>query len=568
MPKISVIMPVYNTKEEWLRNAIESILNQTYTDFEFIIINDGSTNNAREVILSYNDERIKYIEQENQGIAVTLNNGLDIAKGDYVARMDSDDISLPERFKKQVDFLDNNADISILGSWFEIFPEMQVIKHPATVKYIDLIRCCFIGHPTIMLRKCDLDKYNLRYNSSYKCEDYELWSRAIRNLKFYNLQEILLKYRWHGDNLSIATNLFLEHDRKVKQNMLEFLTDDKELQQKIWNLIFQPPVEQKLKYSFWERIFSIKNWSSNGKKQKIITIFGIKLKFRRYKKNLVVRLMGGLGNQMFQFAFGKALEAKTGRKVYFDKSWFEEAQKTIVNTKGENQDGVVMRKFDLDVFNLSADYATNEQLTDCKKKIYEQKFFTFDKSLLKKEKSALYEGYFQNEGYFKNITNIIKKDFTFPDISKDDEFNQKWIKRINECTNPVFIHLRRGDYLNLKGWALSFDYYKEAIQYIKEHIDSPTFFVFGQDCEEYIKQEFNNIDANFEVIGENNSKNKEDWKDIVLMQECKHAIIANSTFSWWAAWLGRANDGIVVAPSPFVNGEDGIICDNWIKIKR
>ncbi len=113
MPKISVVMPVYNTKEEWLREAIESILNQSYKDFEFIIIDDGSDKSIEPIVNSYNDARIVLIRQENLGIAKSLNYGFKISKGEYIARMDSDDISLPERFEKQVNFLDKNPQISV-----------------------------------------------------------------------------------------------------------------------------------------------------------------------------------------------------------------------------------------------------------------------------------------------------------------------------------------------------------------------------------------------------------------------------------------------------------------------
>ena len=104
MPKISVIMTVYNTEEKYLREAIESVLNQTFSDFEFIIVDDGSTNNAVEVVKSYRDERIKLVlNGKNLGMAKSSNIGLEMAQGEYIARMDSDDISLPERFEKQVE---------------------------------------------------------------------------------------------------------------------------------------------------------------------------------------------------------------------------------------------------------------------------------------------------------------------------------------------------------------------------------------------------------------------------------------------------------------------------------
>ncbi len=168
----------------------------------------------------------------------------------------------------------------------------------------------------------------------------------------------------------------------------------------------------------------------------------------------------------------------------------------------------------------------------------------------------------------ENIAKKIKNDFSFPEIEQDDLHNQIWLQKIKNCINPVFVHIRKGDYVNL-GVDLPIDYYKNAIDYVKKQIKEPTFFIFGQDCQEYINSEFKEINAQFEIIGEQNSNNKEDWKDIMLMTACKHAILANSTFSWWAAWLGRANsDGPVIAPSPWFYGEDGIICKNWIKIKR
>ena len=277
-------MAVYNTKEEWLRESIESILTQTLTDFEFIIINDGSTNNAEEVILSYKDMRIKYIKQENQGLAKSLNNGMDIAQGEYIARMDSDDISLPERFEKQISFLEKNPEISLVGTSYEMFPERKIVLHPDKVKFVDLLKGCFIAHPTVMFRKADFEKYNLKYNETFKAaQDYDLWSRAIRYLNFANLEEVLLKYRHHEESISVSKKEIQNTNaQKVRQNMLDFLTDDMEMQNRIKNAVFNNVIANSVskKYSFWERIFSVKN----SAKHKIITILGIHIKLKRNKK--------------------------------------------------------------------------------------------------------------------------------------------------------------------------------------------------------------------------------------------------------------------------------------------
>jgi len=316
------------------------------------------------------------------------------------------------------------------------------------------------------------------------------------------------------------------------------------------------------------RYFNVKDQKIESKKQRVICLFGINFKCKASEEVKIVKIAGGLGNQMFQYAFGKALEYEQKQKVLFDDSWFLESKKEIVNNKKENSIGVVMRGYGLDIFSLDIPFASDRQIKSCKNRIYEKKDFIYDRELLKDYGSSYYIGYFQNENYFKKIRSQIKGAFRFPPIHPSDKFNYEWLNKIRKSKNSVFIHLRRGDYLNLQGWALSTNYYKKAVRYIKENVENPCFFVFGQNCSDYLKKEFN-IDASFEIIGETNSENNEDWKDLVLMKACKHAIIANSTFSWWAAWLGRANtEGIVIAPTPFVNGRDEIVCDNWIKIKR
>jgi len=278
--------------------------------------------------------------------------------------------------------------------------------------------------------------------------------------------------------------------------------------------------------------------------------------------------MGGLGNQMFQYAFGKALENKIGKDVLFDNSWFRESKKYVVNDKGENSHGIVMRDYALNIFNLNISFANASEVANCKNKISEKEGFIYDKNLLENKESTYFTGYFQNENYFKDIKNKIYKEFTFPEIPKTDKYNQEWLNKIKKSENSVFIHIRRGDYLKIKGSTLSNNYYNKAVKYIKTRVKNPSFFVFCQNCYEYIKNEFN-IDDSFEFIDGLNSENNEDWKDLIRMKECKHGIIANSTFSWWAAWLGKSNlEGIVIAPTPWLGKKDQIICENWVKIER
>jgi glycosyltransferase involved in cell wall biosynthesis len=123
--RITVLMPVYNG-EKYLREAIDSIFNQTFTDFEFLIVDDGSTDNSVEIINSYQNSRINLVKNDkNEGLVYTLNRGLSLAKGEYIARMDCDDISLPERLKKQIDFLDSNSEIAVVGTWIKVINEKE-----------------------------------------------------------------------------------------------------------------------------------------------------------------------------------------------------------------------------------------------------------------------------------------------------------------------------------------------------------------------------------------------------------------------------------------------------------
>lgn len=202
-PKVSVLIPVYNTPEKYLREAIESILVQTFKDFELILVNDGSTNNAEEVILSYVDPRIVYVKNnDNLQLIQTLNKGLGLCRGEYIARFDSDDISLPSRLEKQVNFLDTDKEIGVVGSWYERIPtrdEWQAPSGDLEIKTDLLFFGCVLAHPSVMFRR----SLNIQYSSEYlHCEDYALWLDLIDRTKFATIPESLIRYRCHGGSIS------------------------------------------------------------------------------------------------------------------------------------------------------------------------------------------------------------------------------------------------------------------------------------------------------------------------------------------------------------------------------
>ena len=197
--KISVIMSVYNG-EKYLREAIDSILNQTFKDFEFIIINDGSIDKSLEIIQSYNDDRIKIVNQGNTGLAKALNNGIAISKSDFIARMDADDIAYPERIQKQYEFLLGNPDYIIVGSNAKIIDKAGYFVRDSNLSTTDeemkgmLPSTPFI-HPSVMFRKNIFYKAGQYPEYMLKAQDVVLFNSMTKYGKFANIPEHLMQYR-------------------------------------------------------------------------------------------------------------------------------------------------------------------------------------------------------------------------------------------------------------------------------------------------------------------------------------------------------------------------------------
>lgn len=225
-PTVSVLMPVYNA-EKYLSKSIESVLNQTFEDFEFLIFNDGSVDKTKEIIESYQDNRIRFFDNtENQGYLVHLNNGIEKTRGKYIARIDADDIALPNRLEKQVEFLEKNPDFAIVGSLIDIIDENgNYIEQkennftPQELKFRLFYKNDFI-HSSITGRTDIFKKYF--YNSDfYTAEDYFLWSEISKQYKVAIYPEVLVLYRHHNESITIKRKEF--QDNKVKKIYAENL---------------------------------------------------------------------------------------------------------------------------------------------------------------------------------------------------------------------------------------------------------------------------------------------------------------------------------------------------------
>jgi len=227
MPKVSVLMPVYKTNEKYLREAIESILTQTFSDFEFLILDDYPEDSRETIVKSYADKRIKYIKNEqNMGITPSRNKLIKMAKGEYLAVMDHDDISLPDRFEKEVAYLDEHPEVGVVSCFHKRIVSHQQLIYP--IENDDIIRsivkgACCVLHPASMIRKQILIENNVCYEEEYSpCEDFMLWARLIEYTKFHNIPEFLFLYRDHEENTSHIQSKKMEIATK---EIIEFMAN-------------------------------------------------------------------------------------------------------------------------------------------------------------------------------------------------------------------------------------------------------------------------------------------------------------------------------------------------------
>lgn len=223
-PVVSVILPVYNS-EKYVKAAIDSILKQTFTELELIIINDGSTDNSASIIQSFKNERIIYIEQKNIGLAATLNKGIETASGEFIARQDADDISLPDRLQHQLDFFKKYESVALLGTAAEIINEQgsrtnRFHRHPVNnnvLKFYLVFDNPFV-HSSVMFRKKAIEEIGNYTNDSSVFEDHNLWSRMARKYNVANLPLSFLQYREVESGISKSTS---DYSTRVKNQCVE-----------------------------------------------------------------------------------------------------------------------------------------------------------------------------------------------------------------------------------------------------------------------------------------------------------------------------------------------------------
>ncbi|MFH1292396.1 MAG: alpha-1,2-fucosyltransferase [bacterium] len=296
---------------------------------------------------------------------------------------------------------------------------------------------------------------------------------------------------------------------------------------------------------------------------------------------IVVRLMGGMGNQMFQYAVGKQLALKRGVELKLDLGFL------LDRTPRKN---FVFRNYDLDLFNVDVQIADKDDALDYKYydsvivrklvnlktrlfnnkyKVVEEKNFHFDSTILNLTDNSYLIGHWQSYRYFENIADIIKKDFCFKNNLGEKAFE---LSQKIKAENSICLNVRRGDYINIPQanqhhGVCAMDYFNQAVEFMNSEVDNPQYYIFSDDiawCRENFKLEAPSFFVDHQY--------KEDRFSgyLQLMKSCQHFIIPNSTFAWWAAWLSEYQDKVVVAPkkwfnNPKINTQD-LIPSDWIRI--
>lgn len=296
-------------------------------------------------------------------------------------------------------------------------------------------------------------------------------------------------------------------------------------------------------------------------------------------KMIIVKIIGGLGNQMFQYAAGRRAAYVNNTDLRLDITGYEK------------QEGMARRKYLLNIFRIRENFANDKEIQQLKKQKHsyffrtfpwlasriapfyrwsyiQERYFHFDPFLLTTKDNSYIEGYWVSEKYFKDIENVIRREFSFK--TNPIGLNKRLIDEM--CSvQSVSIHFRRRDYLTSKKTrdrhgVCSLEYYQTAIRFISQQISRPHFFVFSDDPN-WVK---NNFLLRYPMRRIHHNLGSNDCEDLRLMSMCKHNIIANSTFGWWAAWLNQHKEKIVVSPkkwfnTPSINTND-VVPSAWIRL--
>lgn len=550
-----------------------------YVDY-FVIIEATETFSGKPKKLYFEKNKHFFKKYKHKIIHYTIK---DVPKDEYDLRKRLLDKNLDDLNREIINnaLTSNNVPKGQIH-WLKEFYQKESIKKALTALKSDDI--CFISdvdeiwNPKVKIDYSKNDIFKLKqfvYTYYLNNRSDEPWAGTLvtkyKNIKNHCLNHLRTKSKtkytyiknggWHFTNMGGAEQIKKKLESYGHQ---EFNND--EIKSKIEDRILNNQDFIGRKFKFWTDESDLPKYILENK-NKYKNLFNNKSK-KNIDHTIIIKIQGGLGNQLFQYALGKNLSLLSKATVKYDLSWFDKQTK---------------RKNKLNNFNIVENFASTEEVKKLKK--YEKKegklnilhnFFNADESIYIKEKCfnfnpqilntktpAYLDGYWQSEKYFKDIENTIRKEFTLKDKFKIK--NTKLKEKIQN-TNSVALHIRKTDYVTTKKetyWTCPMDYYYKATKKIAKQYNNLHIFVFSDDIE-WTK---NNLQTNFPTTFVDKNK---DYEDLILMSKCKHNIIANSTFSWWGAWLNKNPNKIVVAPQKWFNNPNrntnNLIPKSWIKI--
>lgn len=609
MPKVSIIVPVYNVSE-YLRQCIESVMAQTYVDWEMILVDDGSTDGSGEIVDFYagEDIRINAVHQQNMGLSGARNTGIGKAKGKYIYFLDSDDYiekNLLEciinrietdnaqmvAFNFRFDDSSRNSDIitEIKDGNIIIRTEEDLLEYYAS-KFMnwDIAYCVwnklycadiikenaifFVDTKEIFAEDICFNLYYGMYVQkislmsdvlmSYRIRENSIMGTSADINKVNKLSRLGYKSFYHLANAGCC-NEVINNYSIIFMNML--LSHYKEI--KIWRIssalssVDNKAFIRRMHKEYISRMPMAVRLLGINKAVTCLIYAVVMLVCQRRKKACYICFKGGLGNQIFQYALCRELEEHGSKAVYADLKYY-------------NYEGVMPFRLK-DVFGKSevkCRFYKKGLLTDIIRKFVYMGKRTYREdgaakyidSIISDASGGVYDGYWQTAKYFRDIEDQLRYELKFGDGENKLDYKRK---EIAGC-NSISVHIRRGDYLkadDIYGGICTDEYYQRAIKYIKKNVVNPKFYFFSDDIE-WVKRRYNGDDCYY--IDSSMFDNYQDWYDMCLMSSCRHNIIANSSFSWWGAWLNDNDEKIVIAPERWLNNEDtpDIWYDGWIRL--
>jgi len=577
IPKISIISPVYNV-EKFLDRCLNSLLNQTLSDIEIILINDASSDKSLEICKKYEqqDNRVTVLNfNEFKGVSAARNEGLKLVKGEFIGFVDSDDyIDLNFYEKLYYAAQEHNADMAY-ASIIRRYPNKDKIRlkidelNVYTKDYDKFINAKAVEMPSIwnkIYRKTYFDQANLNFVEGMYYEDKLFVAKslyyankvvAVPDINYYYMVNPVSIVRRYQNKQLVADKI------RAKRETLDFI---KSKNIKLPENYF---TASKFKFCIGKLPLYELRASLNFETHLLFGILPI-LKKRTFDNSVFINMKGRLANQMFEWAFGRSFAEKTGYEVVFDDSEETFKMKDFELSKHINHiEKPIYKKIAKKLVFIRKLRNKICKIKNTKPEYKQVVFSSFEERFFEITPPAYIDGYFQSYKYFDNIRGKLVNDFKLK--CKLNSKNQKMLDKIKSA-NSVAIHFRRGDYLKARNQKVygscSMNYYKNAVSLMKEKLgNNITLFIFSDDPK-WVKE---NVDFNCKTVIVDINSDKKAQFDIELMKNCKHNIIANSSFSWWGAYLNENPEKIVIAPKWWqtefqTNGD--LVPNDWIILEN